>query len=303
MTSKGAADTQTASTAVPAGNTNFVAASGNIASGTASSFAGPWYVETQTLNIDYVRVPMEQYWNNTCNATLSGLATTHSNIQSTKLVFTYNASYDAAVVYQNFNTSSVQQAQEFTVIAASGDPNGVSYGNINASTLGPMGSIVTTKPFIRRVPYTSGTSATQPLVSKTSNGAQFAIFEERLNFSGLGLVSSVDVKDGTSFFTDLNYWSQYGGQGLGGILGGGTAGIIGNASQRNQKYVENGVFYSIPGAYDTSKELLPLDTVIDQIAQYITNEFLFAWPTSNTRSDGMPVNDEGLPEYDRNRHA
>ena len=77
MSSKGAADTQTQSTAVTGGNSNFVAASGSLGSSSLSAYAGPWYVETQTLNIEYVRVPNEQFWTNRCDATLSGLSTTH----------------------------------------------------------------------------------------------------------------------------------------------------------------------------------------------------------------------------------
>tara|TARA_R100000005_G_C4948919_1_gene170290 strand:- start:33 stop:908 length:876 start_codon:yes stop_codon:yes gene_type:complete len=290
--SKGAADTQTQSTAVTGGNSNFVAASGVIGSGTLSNFAGPWYVETQTLNIDYVRVPNEQYWNNTCNATLSGLSTTHGNIQSTKLLYTYTATYDAAVVYQNFNTSSVQQPQEFRVVAASGDPNGVAYGSLNASTLGPMGSIITTTPYIRRTAYTSATSATQPVVSKVSTGASFGMYDQVTNVVGSSVVSSITMVDGTTFFTDLNYWSQYG-----------PNDPVGNASLRGEKYFDAGAFYNIPGAYDTGKELLPLSNVIDTISNFISNQQLFNWPVPNVNTFGYPARDTGLPEYDKNRHA
>ena len=285
MSSKGAVDTQTQSAAVAAGNTNFVPASGSLGSSSLSSFAGPWYVETQTLQVNYVRVPREQYWNNTCNATLSGLSTTHSNIQSTKLICNYVASYDAAVVYQTFNSSSVQQPQEFTVVAASGDPNGVSYGTLNASTLGPMGSIITSQPYIRRTAYTSATSATQPVISKTSVGSQFAIFDNVVSGNQFAT-----MEDGTDYMTDINFWSQAGSP-------------IGNASRRTAKPSESFGLYQIPGAYDTSKELIPLSTIVDAIGTQITNERMFAWPIPNQGSNFLPTKDEGLPEYDINRHA
>ena len=290
--SKGAADTQTSSIAVGGGNSNFVAASGSLGSSSLSAFAGPWYVETQTLQVDYVRIPAEQYWNNTCNATLSGLSTTHGNIQSTRLLCTYTASYDAAVVYQTFNSSSVQQPQEFAIVAASGDPNGVPYGSLNASTLGPMGSIVTTKPYIRRTPYTGASS--QQAVSKVSTGSNFAVYDLITNIMNTSAVSSVDMVDGTTFLTDLNYWAQYGG----------ANDPVGNSSIRHEKYVESFPLYQIPGAYDTSKELQPLSTIIDQVAHAITNEFMFSWPIPNANTlSGYPVADEGIPEYDKNRHA
>jgi hypothetical protein len=290
MSSKGAADTQTSAISVGGGNSNFVAASGSLGSSSLSAFAGPWYVETQTLHVDYVRVPREQWWHNTCDATLSGLTTTHSNIQSTEIIFTYTATYDATVVYQNFTSSSVQQPQQFQIVAASGDPNGVNYGALNASTLGPMGSIITSQPYIRRTPYTAASS--QPIVSKVSDGSHFAISLQ----SSAG-PSFATMLDGTDFFTDLNFWSQK----SGGFLG---SDPIGNASTRPELRSKAGTFYYIPGAYNTSKELQPLSTLLDSIAYNITNEVYYAWPVPNGPGTyGFPTRDEGLPEYDRNRHA
>ena len=262
MSSKGAADTQTSAISVGGGNSNFVAASGSLGSSSLSAFAGPWYVETQTLHVDYVRVPREQY----------------------------TATYDATVVYQNFTSSSVQQPQQFQIVAASGDPNGVNYGALNASTLGPMGSIITSQPYIRRTPYTAASS--QPIVSKVSDGSHFAISLQ----SSAG-PSFATMLDGTDFFTDLNFWSQK----SGGFLG---SDPIGNASTRPELRSKAGTFYYIPGAYNTSKELQPLSTLLDSIAYNITNEVYYAWPVPNGPGTyGFPTRDEGLPEYDRNRHA
>ena len=280
--SKGAADTQTQSASVTGGNSNFVAASGNLGSSSLSAYAGPWYIETQNLTVNYVRIPAEQYWNNRCDATLSGLSTTHGNIQSTYLLLHFNATYDATVAYQTFNASSVQQAQEFTVIAASGDPNGISYGTVSGNILGPMGSIITSKPYIRRVPYTGVSS--QPLVSKVSNGSTFAIYDSST------VSASPAMIDGTSFFTDLNYWAQF------------DQNPVGNASLRRELKTVFWAAYHIPGVYSTSKEFIPLDTLIDAIANGITNQSYYAWPIANQQS-GLPKKDEGLPEYDKNRHA
>ena len=296
MSSKGAADTQTQSNTVAAGTNDFVAASGNIASGAISAFAGPWYVETQTLDIDYVRVPAEQSWNNTCNATLSGLTTTHGGIQGTHIIYRYTATVDAAVVYQNFNSSSVQQSQEFSLLATSGDPNGVTYGSLAASTMGPMGSIVTTKPYIRRTPYTGASS--QPVFSKTSTGAQFAIFKDITSSATSGEL--YQTYDNTSYFTDLNFNSQS-------TM---PINVIGNASLREEKVRLSHYIYNIPGVYATNKEFLPVNTFIDTVATMITNEQQYASPLANGNTlansflpIGFPILDEGLPEYDKNRHA
>lgn len=260
--------------------TDFAPASGTL-SGTVSSYPGPWYVERQTLDIQYVRVPHEQVWNNICTTTLSGASTSHGNMQSTYLVINYTAAYDTTVSYQNYNLSSVQQPQEFTLLAASGDANGVSYGAVTSSTMGPMGSIITSKPYIRRVPYL-GTSS-QPLVSRTSTGSTFAVFDS----SGTG------AYDATNFQTNYNWWKQYGGQT-----------VVGNGSNDSRIPAVGTSLYAIPGAYDTSKEfLVNIKPIIDAIGMRITNEQHFAWPISNVNAGGYPVGDEGFVEYDINRHA
>lgn len=192
-----ALDTQIQKFTLGGQQSDFAPASGAL-SGTVSAYPGPWYIERQTLDIHYARVPAEQVWNNLCTTTLSGASTTHANIQSTFLVAYYTATYDTSISYQNFNLSSVQQPQEFTLLAASGDANGVSYGNVTSSTMGPMGSIITSKPYIRRVPYL-GTSA-QPVVSKTSTGSTFAVIDASSNIP----------HDATSYMTNYNWWKQTG---------------------------------------------------------------------------------------------
>jgi len=298
--SKSAVDTQTQSTTVTGGNTNFVPTSGAIGTSATSALAGPWYIETQTLQIDYVRVPKESSWANSCEATLSGLTTTHAPLVNTSLLAHFTASYEAVVSYQTFSTSSVQQPQEFKIIAASGDPNGMSYGNLTASTLGPMGTIITSKPYVRRVPYTSATSSTQPILSKVVNGANFGMVSSTcdggtayLTDGGGGL--SAMVLDSDSYFGDLNFWAQNNSNNE----------IIGNASERRAKGVKAMHWYQIPASYSTQKELMPLETLIDYFCTFITNEKMMAYPTAN-RNATFPTHlatDTGLPEYDSNRHA
>jgi len=263
---------------------DFAPASGAL-SGTVSAYSGPWYVERQTLDIQYARVPHEQNWNNLCTTTLSGASTTHGNIQSTFLVINYTATYDTTISYQNYNLSSVQQPQEFTLIAASGDANGVSYGTVTSSTMGPMGTIITSKPYIRRTPYLgSGTSSasSQPLVTRSSTGSTFAV----VNTSGSAM-------DATNYMTNYNWWKQDGGRV-----------VVGNGTTDESKPINSTALYTIPGAYDTSKEfLVSIKPIIDAIGSRITNENHYAWPIANTGISGGVVRDEGFAEYDINRHA
>ena len=256
---------------------DFAPASGAL-SGTVSAYPGPWYVERQVLDMEYVRVPFEQNWNNLCTTTLSGASTSHGNMQSTYLVINYTAAYDTTVSYQNYNLSSVQQPQEFTLLAASGDANGVSYGTVTSSTMGPMGRIITSKPYIRRVPYL-GTSA-QPIVSRTSTGSTFAV------------VNSNGPIDATNYMTNYNWWKQEGGRVQ-----------VGNGTTDESKPIKMITPYQIPGAYDTSKEfLVNIKPIIDQIGLGITNEAHFAWPVA-TNANNQAIRDEGFVEYDINRHA
>lgn len=281
-------DTQVQKFALAGGGNDFVPASGAL-SGTVSAYPGPWYVERQTLDIFYVRVPQEAYYNNTCNTTLSGATTTHSNILNTQLMIYYNASYDTTISYQNYNLSSVQQPQVFTVFPASGDANGVSYGSVNASTLGPMGSILTTQPYIRRTPYTGASS--QPLVSRVSTGSNFSIL-----FSSCVVPTFTQIQDATQYQTAYNFWKQNG-----------SKVAVGNGwpfEGLNPYTAYN--LYTIFGAYDTSKEfLVNIRPIVDYVGNFITNESHFKWPLANPDPNNfnVPLMDEGFVEYDVNRHA
>ena len=161
-----------------------------------------------------------------------------------------------------------------------------------------MGSIVTTKPFIRRTPYTGVSS--QPLFSKVSNGASFAIFKEITSSATPSAFGrEYERYDNTNYFTDLNFFSQQNA----------PFNVIGNASIRDEFATMSHLAYQIPGVYATNKEFLPVNTFIDQVATLITNESQFAsplpngFPTTAQYFVGYPIEDEGLPEYDKNRHA
>jgi hypothetical protein len=282
--------------------TDFVAASGSTASGVLSGLAGPWYIERQTLDIYYARVP--QQFGASTTVTLDSASTTNGSIEKTEIVYYAVATYDTQVSYQNFNSSGVQQPQQFTVNAASGDINGVTYGNINASTMGPMGSIITSQPFIRRTPYL-GTSS-QPLISKTMTGSNWAAVRNAVTIpQGLGTTVAVDIEteDASPYMFDLGWHKDSGcmqgtaRDGHGFNFGGG----IPLSFRATPAYV-------IVGAYDTSKEsLAQIQAFIDDVGIRITNENLHAWPVANKQAipglPSLPAFDTGFVEYDVNRHA
>jgi hypothetical protein len=278
--------------------TDFVAASGSTASGVLSGLAGPWYIERQTLNIYYARVP--QQFGASTTVTLDSATTTNGSIEKTEIVYYAVATYDTQVSYQNFNSSGVQQPQVFTINAASGDINGNTYGAITSATMGPMGSIITSQPFIRRTPYL-GTSS-QPLVSKTMTGSNWAAMMAGVNGNNGQMLLDNEIVDAAPYLYDLK-WHKDGGCKPGTAREGhhyNFAGGIPAAYRWNPHYV-------IVGAYDTSKESLSqIKAFIDQVGTNITNENLHAWPVANdltVLNVTLPANDTGFVEYDVNRHA
>ena len=271
---------------------DFVPASGSL-SGTVSAFSGPWYVERQTLDIYYYRMP-HQFGAPNLNVSLTGTTATSSAPVYTYLTYYAIASYDTQISYQNFNSSSVQQPQEFTINAASADANGVNYGAITSATMGPMGTIITSKPFIRRTPYL-GTSS-QPLVSKVSTGSNFAALIEGISSVGIACITP----DATPHLGDQEWFKDFGCQ-QGTVRYGHPYNIPnGFTNPRHYRFSND---YTINGAYDTSKEsMAQIQTFIDTVGMRVTNENHFVWPSANNNGE-TPLRDEGFVEYDINRHA
>ena len=300
--------TKTAS--VGTGGTSFVGTSGTLAgsgTGSASStpltgLGGPWYVERQRLDIYYARVP--QQLNASTTVSLTAATTTNGPIESTDIIYYAIATVNASIVNQTFNTSSVQQPQVFTVNAASGDVNGTTYGTISASSMGPMGSIITTAPYIRRTLYTGASS--QPVYSKTSVGSNWAALRQPVanpgNFAGLAL--SGECVDAQPFLTDLKFHKD----------GGAQPGTSKNSHVYNFPGGVAGSFrpfadYRIVGAYATTKEsLAEINAFIENVGNRMTNEQHYNWPIAEMIDSGIfagryPKNTNGLPEYDINRHS
>ena len=300
--------TKTASVAT--GGNEFAALSGTLAgsgTGSASStplsaLGGPWYVERQTLNIYYARVP--QQMNASTTVSLAAATTTNGPIENTDIVYYAVANVNARIVNQTFSTSSVQQPQEFTVNAASGDINGVTYGTISASSMGPMGSIITTTPYIRRTLYTGASS--QTVFSKTATVSNWAAMRSPVYTGGTSqaLALSGECVDAQPFMYDLKFHKD-GGSKPGTSKESHTFNFPGGVPGCYRPFND----YQIPGAFSTAKEsLAQIKAFIDTVGSKMSNEQNFDWPIAEMEDSGffagmVPKIDQGLAEYDINRHA
>jgi len=296
----------TKSSFVAGANTDFVATSGTINASALSGLNGPWYITRQELDITYVRVPTQQFTAaSSTSVSLTGCTTSHTAIEGTHILFYATAKVSGRVVNQAFSTSGAQQPQTFIINAASADINGVSYGNITASTMGAMGTIQTENPFIRREIYTSGTY--QPLFDKTltfSNHAQF--FSQVPNpVNPAAVLIPGETVNATQYFYDLGHHKDTGAKP--GTTRTGVA--IKNTYLYPELPATFAVFgdYQIPGAFNVSKESLQqIRGFINDIATRLSAKNHHDWPISNEIAFGsqiIPAADVGIPEYDVNRHA
>jgi hypothetical protein len=130
--------------------------SGINASGDAS---GPWFIEEQTLNFVYSRVPNVAY-NPASGLSLDlDSAAASYDVANTCLVLKGRAKYSVKKSYKFFDSSGYQQGQKFEVVATSSDYLGQSYGTPSAGTFGPAGEINTTQKYYNRRHWDASTDA------------------------------------------------------------------------------------------------------------------------------------------------
>lgn len=147
--------------ATPYDNSGILVASGDV----SATYPGPWRIETQTMRIDYERVPYG-YWNGMVGnvGALSGGVTASGPILGTTLAYRVTAEHKVVKSYDIFDTSTYVQNQRFKVVANPEDAYGNSYGDLSAGTnvngatgsqfaLGPQGAIITEEPYYNRRPW------------------------------------------------------------------------------------------------------------------------------------------------------
>jgi len=254
-----------------------------IVSGTTSGFEGPHFVETQSLTITYNRVPFGRLVSG--DVTLSSASATFSHY-STIVVATVEAAYVARKDFGTYETSTFSTPQKFEVLAASSDVNGNSYGETTASTMGPMGTIVTSQQFYRRVPFV-GAASGQAEVTKNIVGRTF------YGIRKVGGSTSATVDVNSLFYDNEAFFIT---PGLRGSFG----------TEFGPRPVIEGVsyLYGIPGQYATNKEsIFAVTNFITQIGNRVRSSDLYENPaTENPGGFPFGLADVGFSEYDPARH-
>ena len=253
---------------------------------TTSAYQGPWYIEEQSLNIDYHRIPGGELSSTTMS--LSGNSITYRNT-GTQIIAEVNAKYSTRKDWSNYNTSTAQVPQTFQILGFSADTRGNTYGTLTASTLGPQGSIITKTPFYRRVPWNdlSGHSET---TSSINAATYFAVADEPL-FWGCSVSGTPKTLDQTKFNDSWEHWF---------------------VDMNSKGYLETphyGPFltcdwlYYLPGGYSVSQEnLRNIIAMLDEIGSKITDKKLYAIPANWDCTREWAARDTGISEYSISRH-
>ena len=243
---------------------------------------GPWMIETQSLTIDYVRVPIMGVSSFVCNLA-SGTA--NYEIEKTTLAIAVTAVYSKEKVYGGYGTTSYQQPQKFQVNAISTDHKGNSYGALTGSALGPAGTIVTYQPWMQRRFWNS----TDTVVNRTMTG--WLYFVPRDTCQGLLCMPQCNSR----FMTDFEGHSVQSDD-MGKFI---ECQFIQHDSQAHLKVF--GEHYMIPGPYSTNKENLgAVISLIDSMGNKVTNiKFL---PEAQAEKMWPLPTSEGFSEYNIARH-
>ena len=256
--------------------------SGTVTSGT-SAFPGPYLIETQSMNIDYVRVP--RGFASNFNVSLSAASMSHA-VQMTEVVALVTAEYKREKVYNTFSTSSYTQPQTFQILAMSSDPSGNSYGALTASTLGPMGTIATYQPYHSRKPWndTIDTTALQ-----TCYGANFVLVNESANTDS----GRFDVNP-EEYITEFKQF----------FINSSKAGTFLNDLGEPEVLQTIGDMYRLFGSYAPSQESVPkIITYIDSLANRVTANLLTFVPQRwDQTNNPNPYTKTGCSGYSATRH-
>jgi hypothetical protein len=239
-----------------------------------SPTSGPHAVERQTLNISYVRVPVGKLQSHTLGLSSATATYTH---KSTYLHCRLTATYSMKKSYAFYNSSSYQQPQKFDVVGTSSDAEGNLYGDLDASSLGPQGDVVTLQPWLKRVPwnsaiheeYVSSVDAYTCRIYSSSGAATTG--------NGFGYLIEDSFGDFEKAF--INTQEP-------GAFQGNTWNWPADASIQGQ-------IYALPGTYGTSQETIQkMIQMIDGIGTKVRGQTVYDNSGSQT----------GLWKYDEDRH-
>jgi len=249
-------------------------ASGTVTSGT-TAFPGPHMIETQTLNIDYIRVPKGIA--NNFQLTLSSASMNHA-VTRTELLALVTAEYRKEKVYSTFSTSAYSQPQTFQILAMSSDPSGNNYGALTASSFGPMGTIATYQPYHYRRPWDDNVDTA---VLQTCYGANFIVESE----GSVAYSQPEYIGLYFSHFMRSNFAGSFADDSLPTLLQ-----TVGDT-------------YLLFGSYSPLQESIPkMINYINSIGNRVASTGLFKIPGEATGDPVVPYSTVGASNYSTNRH-
>lgn len=279
--------------------------------GSGVDLSGPWKIEKQELTIDYYRIPQRHSFD-LQDINLSGAYDVSGSYQSQSVLFyKVTAAYSVVKSTDVFATSGHVQPQRFELNPDQYDVRGTEYGAVDASTMGPAGSIITSQPFYKRTLWDDNTDTE---VNKTALGYNIAPYApiklDFVPFIGLRVYPAQSKPTGT-IIGDMNL--------LGNELPNGPL-------EEETNLAFTGPNYPIWGDYATDKDNL------NNILAFITNVgdhlrttgqipgqgsapiqhfggFFNEWSTMKVHDlSGIgvfsyePLNNEYITEYDPARH-
>jgi len=142
--------------------------------GSGVDLSGPWKIEKQELTIDYYRIPQRHSFDLQTINLSGGYDVSGSNQSQSVLFYKVTAAYSVVKSTDVFSTSGHVQPQRFELNPDQQDVRGQEYGAVDASTMGPAGTIVTSQPFYKRSFWNDNTDTE---VTKYAIGYNIAAFK------------------------------------------------------------------------------------------------------------------------------
>lgn len=262
--------------------------------GLPSGYSGPWLIETQSLTVEYVRVPIYGMVTGSAVVSLSATNSRTTNINGTGLHVLTHASYSRVKSYESFATSAYLQSQKFSILPDA-DAYGEYYGPASALSavgiLGPAGTVITSKPYIRRVLWDDALHSETTVNTRGTN----VIFGKVDQVNTLYDCANMSEADPFRSF-------QY-------LLGAGVANSFVGGGDWLKLTTNAGYF--IQGPYAVSKENSSLFiSFLNSIGEQIRNSRMYkidpaAGVDVTGISNGVTLNSSvftGTSEYTSNRH-
>ena len=255
---------------------------------TSSQFDGPWYIEEQSLTIDYHRIPIGSLSSTTM--TLSS-NTVKYNQNGTQIIAEVKAKYSTRKDWTTYDTSTAQVPQTFQIVAASSDTRGNTYGVITASSLGPQGSIITKTPFYRRVPW-NDLSGHSEMTSSMNAATYFAVANHRqIPFWDCYVSGTPKTLDQTKFNDSWDLW----------FVDQNSAGSL--IWPNSGPFLACNWIYHLPGGYSVAQEnLRKIIYMINEIGDKVTDKKLYAIPARWACWENWAAQDTGISQYSISRH-